>query len=161
MIDQKLILTAVSDYIVSRVDDEVVNGLSYKGVITPINTREDYVNFPTSLFPFIGVALQNVSYADESIGRSYPTWRIQIMYSSRESGIQPDEIASDMLDLTTQIEAILIDTIRDDRFGLPNIVLGATMRGLSMAPSFYTSVDRNRKAFCIAYFIVDLYFGGV
>jgi len=161
MTGYRLTLDAIADYIVERIDDEVVNGLSYKGVLPPINTREDYLNFPTSLYPFAGVALKSISYTDESLGKTFPTWRIQVIYSGRDSGIQPDEITDDMLDLTTQIEAILIDTIRGDRFGLPNLVMGGTLVGMSMEPSFYSSVDRNRKAFTIAYFVVDLYFGGV
>lgn len=161
MIDHRLTLDAIANYVVERIDDEVVNGLSYKGVLPPINTREDYLNFPTSLFPFAGVALKAISYADESLGVAFPTWRIQIIFSGRDSGIQPDEITDEMLALTTQIEGILIDTIRGDRFGIPNLIQGATLVNLNMEPSFYSSVDRNRKAFTIAYFVVDLYFGGV
>ena len=127
----------------------------------PINSREDYVHFPNNLFPFLGIAPIAIQYQDQSIGQYFPIYRFQVLFSSRESGVDPEEMMRDMLHFTQQIETILLDTIRTDRFGLPDTIQAAELQDMFMFPTFYTAIDKNRKAYSIAYFTVSLYLGGI
>ena len=138
-----------------------MNGLAYKGLVPPIHTNEDFKHWPTSLYPFLGVAPGRTIYADQSLGLYNPTTTLQVIYSSRESGTAPDEMMEDMLTFTQQIQDILIKQVREDRFGMPNDILGMDIESMTLLPTFYTSIDNNRKAFCIAYFNVVLYLGAL
>lgn len=160
-VDHERFLLEIADYLVSQIDEERVNGLAYKGLLPPINSRDDFQHFPNSLFPFVGVAPLAVQYLDQALGKYYPTYRLQVLYSSRESGIDPVAMMSDMLHFTQQMETILIKTIRNDRFGMSQYIEGANLEDMGMFPTFYTSIDKNRKAYSIAFFTISLYMGGL
>jgi hypothetical protein len=160
-IDLERLFMSISDYVVSQIDEERVDGLGYQGLLPAIETRDDFIHFPNNLFPFVGVASTKTKYNDQSIGQYFPNRAIQVMFSSRESGTDPTQMTRDMLHFTQQMETILIGTIRGDMFGLSNEILGANLEDLTMLPTFYTAIDRNRKAYSIAYFTVSLYLGGI
>lgn len=159
--DHHRFLTAIGEYVVAQLDDSDIGGLSYTGLLPAINSREDYKNFPTSLYPFVGVAPIGVTYQDQSLGQYFPTYPIQVIFSNRDPGIDPDALMADMLRLTQQLETILIDTIKTDMFGLSDFIQAAELQSLSFASTFYTEVDGDRKGYSIAYFNVRLFLGGI
>ena len=160
-IDHYRVINAVSEYIVSKLDEDTVGGLGYKGILPPISSNSDYQNMPPGFFPFVGVSPPLVDYINDSMSVVMPHYTIQVIYSDRTSGTDPQEMMTDMLEFTRQIETILLDTIRTTRFDLSNIIEAVTLDRLSMFPTFYTKVDENRKAYTVAYFNVTLYLGGV
>lgn len=163
--DHKRLLKEVANFIVEQLDESQVDGLSYKGILPPISSRDDYKNFPTSLYPFVGVAPLAVRYQDQSLGQYFPAYQIQVIFSNRDPGIDPESFMDDLLTFTQQLETILIDTIRDEssngRFGLSEIIDAVELQDLFTFPTFYTEVEGDRKGFSIGYFTVNLYLGGI
>ncbi len=154
-------IVELADYVVNRLDESQVQGLAYKGILPPISTRNDFEHFPTSLYPFVGVAPLAIRFQDQSLGQYFPTYQIQVIFSNRDPGIDPTTVMADMLVFTQQLQDILIGTIRSDLFGLSNIINAAELQDFFTFPTFYTQVEGDRKCYSIGYFTINLFLGGL
>lgn len=161
MATQTQILEKISEYLDEHIDPAVVRSFRYRGIMPPISRRDDYTHFPNSKYPFLGPALTSISYADNSIGRAYPIMKVQIVFSNRQSGVDPSDMMKDMLDITEQLQDVLFYTARNTRFDMPDLIPCMEVLDLFTFPTFYTEVAQARKAYSIGYYTLDLHVGGI
>lgn len=125
-------------------------------LLPPISLREDYKNFPPGKFPCLGPAMTSEDYEDKSLGIVYPMMRVQIIFSARQSGALEEEMMGRLYKVTQQLKEKLFETSRGDRFGMEQDIQSMGVIKLFTFPTFYTQVERDRKAFSIGYFTIDL-----
>lgn len=151
-------MSGLSAWISDNLSDSTKADLLYVGRLPAINTREDYKNFPHNLFPFVGVARTDVDYAaGENQGSINPVTVVQFVFSARVPGVLPDEDMAILQERTQELQDMILGAIREDMFGMPEVIQAARLLSLYEFPSFYGKEDSNRKAFSIGYFTVELY----
>lgn len=155
------ILTKVSEYLQTHIDPDMIRAFRYVGVMPPISRRDDYTHFPNSKYPFLGPALTSITYADNSIGQYNPIMRVQIVFSNRQSGVDPTGMMEDLLGITEQLQNVLSYTERHTRFDMPELIHAVEILDLFTFPTFYTEVQQSRKAYSIGYYTLNLHTGGI
>lgn len=147
------------DWLDTNLDSEIKADMEYIGKVPAINSREDYKNYIPSKLPMIGVASPNIDYGTNyTMGVNYPIRTVQFIYAARVPGNEPGEDEDVTQAITQELETIFLATLRDggDMFGMANDISDGKLLNLMTFPSFYTSIDSNRKAFAIGYFTVEL-----
>jgi hypothetical protein len=147
----KQLMHGISDYMAA---DATLIALAPEFLIMPpISGKEDYKHFPNGSFPFLGPAFIGVEY-DENMQLAYPIMSYQLIYGARQSGVLVEEMMDTLLDTFSAIESVLFEAQRGTFFDMSEDILDLEIMSGYTFPTFYTEVEKDRKAFSIIYFTI-------